>query len=362
VESSDDAVIGEDLNGIATSWNAGAERIFGFAAEEMIGRPIPHTIPPDRRGELAAILDVIRRGERVEPLETTSIRKDGRRIVVSLSVSPIKDSSGRVVGTSRIVRDVTERRRLEADREQLLGITQRAGVEAQASSRSRDEFLAMVGHELRNSLSAVRNAVACVRLDSRQPERALDIAWRQTERLNRLVEDLLDTTRISQGCFRLNTQRVALMEIIAHAVETTRFLVEDRGHTLTVSLPADRVPVDGDPMRLEQIVVNLVSNAAKYTEPGGCIELLVERHGAEAVVRVRDSGIGISPDLLPRIFDFYVRGESTAEHVQGGLGIGLAVVRSLVALHGGRIEARSEGLGKGAEFVVHLPAVADGGI
>ena len=147
------------------------------------------------------------------------------------------------------------------------------------------------------------------------------------------------------------------MEIIEHAVEATRFLVEDRGHTLTVSPPADRVRVDGDPLRLEQIVVNLVSNAAKYTERGGCIELLVERHGAEAVLRVRDNGIGISPDLLPRIFDLFVQEERTLEHAQGGLGIGLAVVRSLVALHGGRVEARSEGLGKGAEFVVHLPAV-----
>ncbi len=238
---------------------------------------------------------------------------------------------------------------------------QRANAELQASTRSKDEFLAMLGHELRGSLSAVRNAVAWVRLDSRS-ERALDIAWRQTERLNRLIEDLLDVTQIAQGCFRLNTQRVALMEIIAHAVETTRFIVEDRGHTLTVSLPADSVRVDGDPLRLEQIVVNLVSNAAKYTEPGGCIELIVERHDAEAVVRVRDSGIGISPDMLPRIFDLFVQEKRTLEHAQAGLGIGLAVVRSLVALHDGRVEARSEGLGKGAEFVVHLPAVADSGI
>ena len=215
----------------------------------------------------------------------------------------------------------------------------------------------MLGHELRNSLSAVRNAVACVRLDSRQSERALDIAWRQTEQLDRLVADLLDVTQIAQGCFRLNRQRVCLTEIIEHAVEAMRFLVEDRGHTLSVSPPLELVRVDGDPVRLEQIIVNLVSNAAKYTDRGGRIELLVERHGVEAVVRVRDSGIGISPDLLPRMFDFYVRGERTPEHVQAGLGIGLAVVRSLVALHGGRVEARSEGLGKGAEFVVRLPAV-----
>jgi len=218
-------------------------------------------------------------------------------------------------------------------------------------------FLAMVGHELRNSVSAVRNAVVSARLDSGRCERALDIALRQTEQLDRLVDDLLDIPLIAQGRVRLNRQRVCLTEVIEHAVEATRFLVEDRGHTLTVSPPADRVRVDGDPLRLEQIVVNLVSNAAKYTDRGGRIELFVERHGAEAMLRVRDSGIGIPPDVLPRIFDCFVQGERTPEHVQGGLGIGLAVVRSLVALHGGRIEARSEGLGKGAEFVVHLAAV-----
>jgi signal transduction histidine kinase len=270
-------------------------------------------------------------------------------------------NSTAVAGPSGGAPNGTERRRIEADREQLLEIALRAVAEAQASSRSKDEFLAMLGHELRNSLSAVRNAVACVRLDSRQSERALDIAWRQTEQLVRLVGDLLDVTQIAQSCFRLNRQRVALMEIVEHAVEATRFLVEDHGHTVSVSPALELVRVDGDPLRLEQIVVNLVSNAAKYTDRGGRIELLVERQGAEAVVRVRDSGIGISSDLLPRIFDFYVRGERTPEHMPRGLGIGLAVVRSLVAVHGGRVEARSEGLGKGAEFVVYLPIILAAG-
>jgi signal transduction histidine kinase len=276
------------------------------------------------------------------------------RVVPLASYAVVTGSSGRA-------RDGAEWWWLEADREQRLEIAERAVAQAQASSRSKDEFLAMLAHELRNSLSAVRNAVVCVRLDSRQSERALDIAWRQTEQLDRLVEDLLDVTQIAQGCFRLNRQRVALMEIVEHAVETMRFLVEDRGHTLSVSPPLELVHVDGDPRRLEQVVVNLISNAAKYTDRGGRIELLVERHGAEAVIRVRDSGIGISPDLLPRIFDFYVQGERTSEHKQNGLGIGLAVVRSLVALHDGRVEARSEGLGKGAEFVVHLPTIVAAG-
>jgi signal transduction histidine kinase len=140
-------------------------------------------------------------------------------------------------------------------------------------------------------------------------------------------------------------------------VETTRPSVEDQGHTLSVFAPVDPVRVDGDPLRLEQVVVNLVRNAAKYTERGGRIDLFVERESAEAVLRVRDSGMGISADMLPRIFDLFFQGERTLEHAQGGLGIGLSVVRNLVSLHGGRVEARSAGLGKGAEFVVHLPAI-----
>jgi PAS domain S-box-containing protein len=294
VDSSDDAIISEDLEGIATSWNAGAEHVFEFEAEEIIGQPIP------------------------------------------------------------------ERQR-EADLEHRLGIAERAWAEARASSRSRDEFLAMLGHELRNSLSAVRNAVVCVRLDSRQSERALDIVWRQTERLDRLVADILDIPLVEQGRVQLKRRVIPLIEIMEHAVETTSFLVHERAHVMSVSLPADPVRVDGDPLRLEQVVVNLIINAAKYTERGGRIDLSVERDGAEAVLRVRDNGMGISADMLPRIFDLFFQGERMLERTQGGFGIGLSVVRSLLSLHEGRIEARSEGLGKGAEFVVHLPAVPAAG-
>lgn len=218
----------------------------------------------------------------------------------------------------------------------------------------------MLGHEMRNSLSAVRNALACARLDSGVSGEALDIAWRQTEQLRRLVDDLLDVEHVN-GRVRLDRRIVSLMEVVGEAVDSTRSLVEDHGHRLFVSSPAGAVRVNGDPSRLAQILVNLVSNAAKYMERGGRIELIVERQGGEVVLRVRDGGIGISPDMLLRIFDLFVRGECTLESAHGGLGIGLAVVRDLVALHDGRVEARSEGIGKGAEFVVHLPAVPPAG-
>jgi PAS domain S-box-containing protein len=359
VDSSDDAIIGKTLEGVITSWNAGAERIFGYTAAEMIGRPIHRLVPTDRRYEVAEILDAIRRGEGVEHHETERIRKDGTRIHVSLTVSPIRDASGAVVGASKIARDVTDRKLAEAVREELLAVAEQARAQAEAASRAKDEFLAMLGHELRNPLSAVRNAVITAQLDERRRKPALEIARRQTEQLARLLDDLLDVSRITQGRIVLRRERLYLADVIARAVETTRGLVEDLGHTLEVSLPAEALCVDGDPTRLEQVVVNLVSNAAKYTPgPGGRIELGVEREGPEAVLRVRDNGVGIDPALLPRIFDLFVQGERNVDRREGGLGIGLTVVRRLVEMHGGRIEARSQGRGAGSEFVVRLPALA----
>jgi len=207
---------------------------------------------------------------------------------------------------------------------------QRACAEARASSRSKDEFLAMLGHELRNPLSAIRNAVAVARLDGRRSEWALEVAWRQTEQLDRLVADILDVSLVERGRVRLKRRRIPLLEIVERAVETTRRFVEERDHTLSVSAPDDRVRVDGDPVRLEQILVNLIMNAAKYTERGGRIELFVECKGAEAVLRVRDNGMGISADSLPSIFSLFFQVERSREHAQGGLGIGLSVVAGLV--------------------------------
>ena len=362
VGSSDDAIIGKSLDGIVTSWNASAERIFGYRAAEMVGQSIRRIIPPERRTDFETILETIRRGDRVEHFETERVRKDGRHIQVSVTVSPIRDAEGRITGASKIARDVTERKRFEAEREQLLALTQRACAEAEAASSLKDEFLATLSHELRNPLSAVRSAVVSARLDPRGRERALDIACRQAEQLSRLVDDLLDVSRITQARVRLNKQTVLLRDLIVRAVETTRFLVEERGHTLRVEPPSEPVAVEGDPVRLEQIIVNLLTNAAKYTPPGGNIEVFAERAGAEAVVRVRDDGGGIAPDVLPRIFDLFVQGQTTSARSPGGLGIGLTVVRSLVTLHGGRVQARSEGLGKGAEFVVTLPCVSEAAV
>jgi PAS domain S-box-containing protein len=359
VESSDDAIIGKTLDGIVTSWNAAAERLFGYRAEEMIGQPISRLVPEDRLDDLPQILQTIRSGGRVDHFETERIRRDGQRLFVSLTISPIRDETGRIVGASKIARDVTERRALDREREQLLGIAQRAWAQANAANRAKDEFLAMLGHELRNPLAAVGNALHSARLEPSRTERALEIASRQTAQLARLVDDLLDVANITRDRIRLNPQSVVLRDVIERALEATRFLVEARGHSLGVSLIDSDARVVGDPARLEQVVVNLVSNAAKYTERGGHVDVTSERAGDDAVIRIRDNGIGISPELLPQIFDLFVQAERGLDRAQGGLGIGLTIVRSLVGLHGGSVEARSEGPGTGAEFIVRLPLSLD---
>ncbi len=209
VESSDDAIIGKTLDGVITSWNAAAERIFGFTGQEMIGQSISRLIPADHPDDFPKILATLRRGERVDHYETERLHKDGHRIQVSLTVSPIKDSTGRIMGASKIVRDVTTHRQLEAQREHLLGIAQRARAEAEAASRSKDEFLAILSHELRNPLSALRNAIYSARLEKRNSERALEIAYQQTDLLGRLIDDLLDVSRIAKGRVLLNRQCVS---------------------------------------------------------------------------------------------------------------------------------------------------------
>jgi PAS domain S-box-containing protein len=357
VESSDDAIVGKSLEGIVRSWNRGAERLFGYAADEMIGQPIRRIVPPERLGELEGILASIRRGERVEPFETERLRKDGARILVSITVSPIRDASGRVIGASKIARDVTERRQIEAERERLLASAERARAEAESANRTKDEFLAMLGHELRNPLHALRNAVAAARLDDRHRARSLEIARRQIDQLARLVDDLLDVARITRGEFVLHRAPVDLAEIVARAVEAHRDAVANRGVRLAVDLPPRAVRVDGDGNRLQQAIGNLLDNAVKYTPLDGEVHIAVRCERGEATVRIRDTGIGIEPAMLPRIFDLFTQARQDLDRPEGGLGIGLTVVRKLVELHGGRVAVRSDGLGKGAEFSIVLPSL-----
>jgi signal transduction histidine kinase len=230
------------------------------------------------------------------------------------------------------------------------------------ADQHKNEFLAVLGHELRNPLASLRNAVEIVRLRPAEASTllpALDLMERQVKQMNRLVEDLMDISRISQGKIELRKAPLDLVVAAQSAVQSSRPLIAGRRHELTLSLPAEPLWVEADPARLAQILTNLINNAAKYTEEGGHIWLTVERAGREAVVRVRDTGVGIPAEMLPRVFDLFVQGNGSMEHAQGGLGIGLNLVRRLVELHGGRVEARSEGPGRGSEFSVRLPALPD---
>jgi PAS domain S-box-containing protein len=358
IESTDDAIIGKTLEGTIISWNPAAERLFGYTAEEMIGQPITRLIPPERQEDFELILKSIRRGERLTHFETERVRKDGSRVQVSLTVSPIKDSNGQIVGASKIARDVTDRKRAEAERDKLLQIAQRARADAEAATREKDEFQAMLAHELRNPLSAIRNALLTAQIDPSRRDRALQIACRQADQLALMVDDLLDVARYAQGKLSLRKQKVAFGSVIEQALETARTLIEERAHQITVSRPVSDVTIDADPMRLEQVFVNIISNAAKYTQPGGRIDIAAGAVHRELVVRVRDSGVGIRPDMLESVFDLFVQERKTEDRKQQGLGIGLAVVRQLVELHGGHVEAHSEGLGKGTEIVVRLPILS----
>jgi signal transduction histidine kinase/ActR/RegA family two-component response regulator len=229
------------------------------------------------------------------------------------------------------------------------------------ADRRKNEFLAMLGHELRNPLAAVLNAITSADLDETRRDRAIDIARRQTTQLARLVDDLLDVARITQGRISLRKKPVSVVSVVERSIEETRTAAEARQQRLVVIAPADTrtIRIEVDPARMQQVISNLIQNASKFTPARGRIEVAIRRQGADVAIRVRDTGIGIAPEMLPRVFDLFAQGDVAMDRAQGGLGIGLTLVKQLVTMHGGRVEARSEGLGHGSEFEISLPMVDD---
>ena len=366
VSSSDDAIVSKTLEGIITSWNAGAERLFGYTPAEAIGQSMTLIIPAERRTEEVEILRRIRNGERVEHFETVRVAKNGQRLDVSLTISPVRDRHGRIVGASKVGRDITAQKRAAEENEAAQKLLtesrdelQRVNAELSEADRRKDEFLAVLAHELRNPLAPIRNAVNYLGLKA-SPDPALrnarDIIDRQVKHLVRLVDDLLDISRISSGKIGLQKERVSLSLIVTNAVEASRPAIESENHQLTVTLPAEPVYLDADLTRLAQVLQNLLNNAAKYTPPGGKIGLHAEFDGHSVAIRVVDTGIGIPGEMLPRVFDMFTQVDRSIERSTGGLGIGLTLVQRLVELHGGTVEAHSEGHGEGSEFIVRLPA------
>jgi PAS domain S-box-containing protein len=298
------------------------------------------------------------RGEVLTDVEILLQRSGGRRQTISASAAAIRGADGGVMGAVVSFMDVTARKEAEQERVRAHEREQAARTEAEIANRSKDEFLAMLGHELRNPLAPIRTALQLMRLrgDGVLMKERLVIE-RQVEHLVRLVDDLLDVSRITSGKVELKRDRVELAEVVAKAIEMASPMIEQRQHRLDVSVPRAGLAVDADAPRLAQAVCNLLTNAAKYTETKGEIVVSAERSGNEAVLRVRDNGVGVAPELLARIFEPFVQAPQTLERAHGGLGLGLAIVRSLVVMHGGSVHAASEGPGKGTELTLRLPLV-----
>jgi two-component system CheB/CheR fusion protein len=472
VRTSQDAIISKTLDGIITSWNPGAQRLFGYTPEEAIGQPITLIIPPDRHDEERRILQQLRRGERLEHMETVRVAKNGQRLDISVTISVIRDAEGRIVGASKVARDITARKRatdllrasearfrflaetipsivwttapdgkvtyvnrrwleycgiddwekatspgltlhpedeerctkawqwhLRKGRDFEIEVRHRRhdGVyrwfvaravpfrdetgkilswfgtttdiheqkemeeTLRQADRRKDEFLATLAHELRNPLAPIRNSLHIMRLKGDDPvtvDQARKIMDRQLGQMVRLVDDLLDVGRITRGKLELRKERVELGAVIKNAIDATRPLIQAAGHELDLSLASRPVYLDADPVRLAQVLSNLLNNAAKYMDRGGKIWLSAVAGDHEVTITVRDKGIGIPPAALPLVFDMFTQVDASLERTHGGLGIGLTLAKQLVELHGGGIEARSEGIGRGSEFAVRLPIVS----
>jgi PAS domain S-box-containing protein len=530
VDSSHDAIVSKTLEGLIQTWNAAAERLFGYSAAEVVGKPITIIIPKELQAEEGQILARLRRGERVDHFETVRITKAGRRIPVSLTVSPVRNAAGIIIGASKIARDISERHRAEQILRQtqaqlaahadgleklsectarlwschtlqsgleevlsavvgLLGaqkgnvqlldetatvlrivaqrefnadfleffaevtaadesvcgralktgeriivedieaaeqyrglreIARAAGFRAVVSTpligpdgtpfgmlsthfeavhlpnaqqlrlldlfvrhacdfirrckmeqalrlreeslrdgdRRKDEFLALLAHELRNPLAPVRYALATIRkpgLTLEQRGRANEIIERQVVHMSHLLDDLLDVSRITRGAIVLKKVRTQLAPVIEAAIDAARPVIDARQHSLSLDLPEVPVTLEADPVRLTQVFSNLLINAAKYTNPKGQIDLKVVTEGNEVVISIRDNGVGIPAELMPRLFTLFTQARPALERSEGGLGVGLALVRGLVTLHGGHVQARSAGVDRGSDFIVHLP-------
>ena len=347
----DYAVFMLDPSGHLAFFGPGAEQTYGWRAQEVLGRHAALFYPPDEAaGDVDHALDQAARSGRFEETGWRQ-RKDGSRFWANVIITAIRDEAGRLVGFAKITRDLTERRRAEA--------AEIARLAAEEASRAKDVFLAVLGHELRNPLAPIVTALQLLKLrgDARS-SRELGVVERQVKHMVRLVDDLLDVSRIRQRKLELRKRAVDLRDVVATAVELASPGIEQRLHHFAVEVPPHPIVVDADEARLTQVFANLLDNAAKYTPHGGHLVLAVRDEDDEAVVDVRDDGVGIDVALLPRIFDMFVQAPQSADRPAGGLGLGLSLVAWLVQMHGGHVEARSDGSGTGSTFPVRLPVSA----
>ena len=359
VRSSDDAILSKNLGGIIESWNDAAARLFGYTADEAVGRPTSMLIPAERAEEEEAMLTRLRAGERIEHFETVRVRKDGTRIDVSVTMSPVRDGRGVIVGASKITRDIGDTKRLAEERERLLESERAARAEAERAGRLKDEFLATLSHELRTPLNAILGYAQLLRGLTHDPDEmaeGLEVIERNARIQTQIIADLLDMSRIIVGKLLLEMKDVSMATVVRSAVETLRPAAAAK--RIRVQPPPETAGgmICGDAGRLQQVVWNLLTNAIKFTPIGGRVGIGLSEHDSLVELSVTDTGQGIAPEFVPFVFDRFRQADATTTRRHGGLGLGLSIVKHLVELHGGTVEVRSDGQGRGATFVVRLPA------
>ncbi|MDB5309973.1 MAG: hybrid sensor histidine kinase/response regulator [Gemmataceae bacterium] len=353
-ESKEYAVFLVEPGGTLLCWNPGAERLFGYRSDEIIGKHFSRFFSPEdvRSGQPEHELKAAADEGRSDSVRW-QVRKDGTRFWCQSVVTPLYDEKKQARSFARVMHDLTESEAVQVQ-------TRRADGLAEAN-RNKEEFMALLSHELRSPLSPIRNALNILRqMRTTDPiiEQAGNIIDRQVGVMVKLVDDLLDISRITKGKLRLTKEPVELRVVVNHAAETARPFMDARKHDFSVSLPTEPIWVEADPARLEQVVVNLLNNAAKYTDTGGLVRMTVSREGDEGVIRVRDNGVGIAPELLPHVFELFSQIDGSLGRSYGGLGIGLALALNLVEMHDGRLLASSAGAGKGCEFTIKLPMLS----
>jgi PAS domain S-box-containing protein len=360
VSSSEDAIVSKSLDGIITSWNNAAERLFGYTPAEAIGQPVLMLVPLDRKEEEPKILAQIRRGERVDHFETIRVRKNGELFPVSLTISPIKAGNGQIVGASKIARDITDFKRISSEREQLLESERSARSQAEHANRMKDEFLSTVSHELRTPLNAIVGWIQVMKDSEGRPKelaRGIEVIERNARMQAQLIDDLLDLGRISSGKMTIDVEYIEIGSVLQEAIASVRPGAEIKQIGIKTILSDVRGAMMGDKRRLQQILWNLLSNSVKFTQNGGKIVVSVARVNSHVEIAIADNGRGIASEFLPHVFERFRQADSSTTRQLGGLGIGLSLVKQLVDLHGGDVHVESEGLGHGATFTVILPIV-----
>ena len=361
-----DAVISTDVEGRVTFMNRVAESLTGWAQAEALGR------------SLTDIFQILNEESR-QPVENPALRalsavtivglanhtiliaKDGTEWPIDDSAAPIRNEQGEVLGAVLVFRDISERKRMELERERLLATAQAAQKEAEQANRLKDEFLATASHELRTPLTAVVGWSRMLRtgkLDAENSARALEAIERNATLQTKLIDDLLDVSRIITGKLTLDRRAIEMAHVVSDAVNTVRPAADAKNITIETSFDAEAGPVLGDANRLQQVVWNLLSNAVKFTPKNGRIEVALQRVNSEVEISVGDSGEGISSEFLPYVFDRFRQGDGKTTRLHSGLGLGLAIVRQLVELHGGTVNAHSDGPGRGATFKLRLPVLS----